>query len=235
MTDRTLKSAGDLDALTYNDQGLLPVVAQDATDGRVLMVAWANREALERTLDSGRATFWSRSRGEIWEKGATSGNSLELVSLHADCDGDTVLARVNPAGPACHTGEATCFGVGADPALAWSPGDEGVVQRADAAIPSPATESTLPATESTLPAVWATLLSRAAERPEGSYTVKLLDDENLRIKKLGEETAELIHALLKKDGRAAEETADLLYHALVALLASGQSLDDLLAELERRR
>jgi len=228
MTDRTLRSAGELDDLTFNDQGLLPVVAQDATDGRVLMVAWANREALERTLASGKATFWSRSRSEIWEKGATSGNVLELVSLHADCDGDTVLARVKPTGPACHTGESTCFGAGADPAMA-SP------EASDDSRPGPPGPGVGAGTESTLPAVWATLLSRAAERPEGSYTVKLLDDENLRIKKLGEETAELIHALLKKDGRAAEETADLLYHALVALLASGQSLDDLLSELERRR
>ena len=128
------------------------------------------------------------------------------MSLHADCDGDTLLARVRPAGPACHTGEETCFGAGARPEA-----------------------------EATLPAVWATLRSRFEERPEGSYTVRLIEDENLRIKKLGEENAELIQALLRDDGRAPEEAADLLYHALVALLANGHSLDDLLAELESRR
>ncbi|MEJ2540029.1 MAG: bifunctional phosphoribosyl-AMP cyclohydrolase/phosphoribosyl-ATP diphosphatase HisIE [Gemmatimonadota bacterium] len=206
-TDRSLQAPEDLDDLRFDDHGLLPVVAQDAADGRVLMVAWANREALERSLAGGELTFWSRSRKALWTKGETSGNVLEVVSLHADCDSDTVLARVRPTGPACHTGESTCFGAG-----------------------------TAPAAESTLPGVWATLLDRARERPEGSYTVRLLEDPNLRIKKLGEETAELIQALVQEDApRATEEAADLLYHSLAALLASGVSLDDLLAELERRR
>lgn len=206
LTDRRLASPADLDALNFDAAGLVPVVAQDARDGRVLMVAWANREALEQTLATGYATFWSRSRGELWKKGVTSGNTLELVSLHSDCDGDTLLARVSPAGPACHTGEETCFG-------------------AEAA----------PEAEATFPAVWSTLVSRAEDRPEGSYTVRLIEDENLRIKKLGEENAELIQALLRDDGRAPEEAADLIYHTLVALLANGHSLDDLLAELESRR
>jgi phosphoribosyl-ATP pyrophosphohydrolase/phosphoribosyl-AMP cyclohydrolase len=206
LTDRRLRASADLDGLSFDGDGLVPVVAQDASDGRVLMVAWANREALEETLATGYATFWSRSRRELWKKGVTSGNTLELVSLHADCDGDTLLARVRPAGPACHTGEETCFGAG-----------------------------TGPEAEATLPAVWATLRSRFEERPEESYTVRLIEDENLRIKKLGEENAELIQALLRDDGRAPEEAADLLYHALVALLANGHSLDELLAELESRR
>ncbi|HKK52050.1 MAG TPA: bifunctional phosphoribosyl-AMP cyclohydrolase/phosphoribosyl-ATP diphosphatase HisIE [Myxococcota bacterium] len=205
-TDRRLRHAEDLDGLTLDEAGFVPVVAQDASDGRVLMVAWANREALEQTLETGFVHFWSRSRDELWKKGVTSGNTLELVSLHADCDGDTVLACVHPAGPACHTGDDTCFGAG-----------------------------TRPDAEATLPAVWRTLASRAEERPEGSYTVRLLEDENLRIKKLGEETAELIQALLRDDGRAPEEAADVLYHALVALLSNGHTLDDLLRELESRR
>ena len=125
------------------------------------------------------------------------------MSLHADCDGDTVLARVRPAGPACHTGERTCFGDGADPTLA---------------------------------ALAETLRRRAAERPEGSYTVRLLDDPNLRIKKLGEETAELIQALVQGDGpRATEEAADLVYHVLTALLAAGVPVEKVLEELEGRR
>jgi phosphoribosyl-AMP cyclohydrolase / phosphoribosyl-ATP pyrophosphohydrolase len=102
----------DLGALRFDDAGLITCVCQDATTGAVLMVAWANREALERTLGSGRATFWSRARGELWEKGATSGNTLDVVELVADCDGDTVLVLCDPRGPACHTGAESCFGPG---------------------------------------------------------------------------------------------------------------------------
>ena len=204
MTDRTLSAAADLDGLDFAKlTGLVPVVAQDAGDGRVLMVAFATREALERSLATGEMHFWSRSRGALWRKGETSGNTLRLVSLHADCDGDTVLALVRPAGPACHTGEATCFGDGAAPALA---------------------------------ALDATLASRQAERPAGSYTVRLLDDENLRLKKLGEETAELISALAKGDpARAREEAADLVFHTLVALRAAGVAWSDIAAALQARR
>ncbi|MDT8341072.1 MAG: bifunctional phosphoribosyl-AMP cyclohydrolase/phosphoribosyl-ATP diphosphatase HisIE [Longimicrobiales bacterium] len=202
-TDRTLRGPSDLDALSFDDRGLVPVVAQHAGTGAVLMVAWADREALVRTLESGEVWFWSRSRGQLWRKGETSGNTLQVVSVHADCDGDTVLARVRPAGPACHTGERTCFGEGADPTLA---------------------------------ALAETLRRRAVERPEGSYTVRLLDDPNLRTKKLGEETAELIRALVQGDAdRAAEEAADLFYHVLVALLAEGGSPDAVLEALEGRR
>jgi phosphoribosyl-ATP pyrophosphohydrolase/phosphoribosyl-AMP cyclohydrolase len=102
----------DLDALRFDEAGLVTCVCQDATTGAVLMVAWANREALELTIARGRATFWSRSRGELWEKGATSGNTLDVVELVADCDGDTVLVLCEPRGPACHTGTKTCFGPG---------------------------------------------------------------------------------------------------------------------------
>lgn len=215
MTDRSLRTPDDLAGLAFDDRGLVPVIAQDAADGRVLMMAWASREALERTLKAGEMTFWSRSRRALWRKGETSGNVLRLVSLHTDCDGDAVLARVAPTGPACHTGEATCFGAGSGPE---SGSDDPV------------------AGEKTLPILWATLRDRAAARPEGSYTTRLLDDPNLRIKKLGEEAAELIHALVLEDGpRADEEAADLLYHVLVALLAAGRSLEDVLAVLEARR
>jgi len=206
MTDRTLRTPADLDGLDFAKlTGLVPVVAQDAADGRVLMVAFATRQALERSLTTGEMHFWSRSRNELWRKGETSGNVLELVSLHADCDGDTVLARVRPTGPACHTGEATCFGEGADG------GDP-------------------------LSALDATLASRQRERPEGSYTVRLLDDENLRLKKLGEETAELVTALARGDGeRIPEEAADLLYHVLVALRGAGVELSAVASALEARR
>ena len=205
MTDRTLTKADDLDALKFDDAGLLPVVVQDHATGDVLMLAYANREALEITLSTGEMHFWSRRRQALWRKGETSGNTLAVVSLHADCDEDTVLARVTPAGPTCHTGERTCFGEGADVAV----GALGRLNR--------------------------TIGARAADRPQGSYTVKLLDDQNLRLKKLGEETAELVAALATSDsGRAVEEAADLLYHVLVALRAAGVDVEPLLEELDQR-
>lgn len=206
MTDRTLESIADLDKLDFEGHGgLLPVIAQDAATGQALMLAFANRLALEKTLETGDMHFWSRSRKQLWRKGETSGNTLWLVSLHSDCDGDTVLARVTPAGPTCHTLERSCFG-----------------DRTD--VPA-----------GTLARLNATLAARADERPEGSYTVKLLDDENLRFKKLGEEAAELVAALATRDGgRAVEEAADLVYHLLVALRAEGIDADALLAALEER-
>ena len=191
----------DLDALDFTKgNGLVTVVAQDARTGAVLMVAHADREALERTLATGEMHYRSRSRGP-WHKGATSGNVQRVVTLLADCDGDAVLARVEPAGPACHTGATSCFG---DDALA-----------ADA-----------------LGALAATIESRVTGSADGesrrpSYTARLLGDRNLRLKKIGEEAAELVTACADADAeRAAEEGMDLLYHALVALRAVGVTLDD---------
>ena len=197
----------DLHALDFaKGGGLVAVVAQDARTGAVLMVAHADREALERTMATGEMHYRSRTRG-LWHKGASSGNVQRVVSLAADCDGDAVLARVAPAGPACHTGDATCFGAPAGDALAAL--DATVAARA-AAPPGP-----------------------EAERP--SYTRRLLADRNLRLKKLGEETAELIAACADGDAaRAVEEGADLLYHLVVALRALGVGLDDVRAELARR-
>lgn len=171
------------------------------------MLAYANREALEASLSSGEMHFWSRSRNTLWRKGETSGNTLQVRSLHSDCDGDAVLALVNPTGPACHTGEATCFGTNAAP--------EG--------------------TALALTRLAATIEARAADRPEGSYTTRLLEDRNLRLKKLGEETAELVAALATGEvEQAVEEAADLVYHMLVALRAEGATLGDVAAELGRR-
>ena len=203
MTDRQLRSVEELDSLGFSDDGLIPVVAQDGRGGRVLMVAFANRQALERTLETGQMHFWSRSRQELWRKGETSGNTLSLRSLHADCDRDTLLALVEPVGPACHTGDATCFGAESGPVL---------------------------------PELWETLVRRGKERPEGSYTARLLEEENLRLKKLGEESAELILAITNESAlRQSEEASDLLYHLLVALLGAGNSLDSVLEELNGRR
>lgn len=194
-----------LDLATLNfkkGNGLVTVTVQDARTGAVLMVAQANREALERTIETGEMHYHSRTRG-LWHKGATSGNIQRIVSLAADCDGDAVLARVRPAGPACHTGAISCFG---DTALA-----------ADA-----------------LAVLDRTLANRASALPasanSGSYTRRLLDDRNLRLKKLGEETAELVAACADGDrARAAQEGMDVLYHVLVALRAVGVTLDDLRA------
>ena len=197
----------DLDALDFaKGQGLVTVVAQDARTGVVLMVAHADREALERTIETGEMHYRSRKRG-LWHKGATSGNTQRVVSLAPDCDGDAVLARIVPAGPACHTGATSCFG---DDAL-----------HADA-----------------LASLDATVAARQRAAPadgETSYTRRLLADRNLRLKKLGEEAAELVTACADADpSRAAEEAADLVYHAIVALRAVGASLDDVRAVLAAR-
>jgi phosphoribosyl-ATP pyrophosphohydrolase/phosphoribosyl-AMP cyclohydrolase len=197
----------DIEKLNFEKgNGVITVVAQDARTGAVLMVAQADREALRRTLDTGEMHYRSRSRG-LWHKGATSGNIQRVVSLSADCDGDAVLARVNPAGPACHTGSVSCFGA---PAIA-----------ADA-----------------LALLDAMLAARAAGSQESgrpSYTRRLLADRNLRLKKIGEEAAELVTACADGDlERAREEAADLLFHSLVALRAVGGTLNDVRMVLSRR-
>lgn len=237
-SDRRLRRAEDLDILHFGVDGLIPVVAQDRGTGAVLMLAWASRDALEHTLVTGEMHYWSRSRSELWRKGETSGNVQRLVSLHGDCDGDTVLAVVDTAGPACHTQEATCFGEGTERGLGSGPGPAG--SPAAVAPGSPASFPVDPAAPSlgtTLQALWDTLAQRNRDRPEGSYTARLLADENLRLKKLGEETAELVTALAKggPPGRIREEGSDLLYHLLVALLAAGVTPEELAAELEGRR
>ena len=209
MTDRSIHEPQDLDDVDFDKgSGLVPVVVQDAHSGEVRMLGHQSREAAEATLRTGRVHFWSRSRDALWMKGETSGHVLELASLHADCDGDTLLARVRAHGPTCHTGERSCFGAldGAGEARS------DVLGRLDE-----------------------TLAERRERRPDGSYTVRLLEDANLRLKKLGEESAELVAALARGDRDAATgEAADLVYHVLVALRAEGVGLDALLSELERR-
>ena len=196
----------DLDALDFaKGDGLVTVVTQDARSGVVLMVAHADREAVEQTIASGEMHYRSRSRG-AWHKGATSGHTQRVVSLTPDCDGDAVLARVIPNGPACHTGALSCF--------ATEGGD--VLAAVDAVI----RERSEP----------------QAPHASESYTRRLLADRNLRLKKLGEEAAELVLACADDDGdRAVEEGADLVYHVLVALRAMGRGLDDLRESLRRRR
>ncbi|MEO7112025.1 MAG: bifunctional phosphoribosyl-AMP cyclohydrolase/phosphoribosyl-ATP diphosphatase HisIE [Polyangiaceae bacterium] len=193
----------DLGALDFQkSNGLVTVVTQDARTGEVLMVAHADREALEKTSQTGEMHYRSRTRG-LWHKGATSGNTQRVVSLDRDCDGDAILARVIPAGPACHTGDPTCFH--------------------DALSPN------------ALDALDRTIAKRAASPEAASYTSKLLADRNLRLKKIGEESSELVVALADEDPeRAKEEAADLVYHALVGLRALGLGLDDVREVLAKR-
>jgi len=203
----------DLDALDFDKGGgVVAVVTQDAISGAVLMTAYADREALERTVATGEMHYRSRSRG-LWHKGATSGNTQRVLSLEPDCDGDAVLARVVPSGPACHTGAPSCF---------------------------PATSAAGDALGE-LAATIAERLGEPADTPTGpaarsSYTRRLAGDRNLRLKKLGEECAELIVACADDDrARATEEGADLLYHMLVALRSVGVTLGDVRQAIASRR
>lgn len=211
----------DLDRLDFTKgNGLVTVVAQDAVTGAVLMVAHADREALAHTLRVGEMHYTSRTRG-LWHKGATSGNVQPVVSLTADCDADAILARVRPAGPACHEGTTSCF---RDAALA-----------ADALGALDATLAERAATLAQMERERAASSDAAADPRPASWTHRLLADRNLRHKKLGEEAVELTMACL--DGhpeRIVEEGADLVYHTLVALRAMGVSVNDLRAELDRR-
>lgn len=204
MTNIVIDIVIDPGSLDFSKSGgLVTVVTQDAVTGAVLMVAHMDREALDRTLETGEMHYRSRSRG-LWHKGATSGNVQRVVSLTSDCDGDAILARVHPAGPACHNGTVSCFD-----------------------------ESHTGGALSVLAAVIETRVGAAGQ--ESSYTARLLGDRNLRLKKLGEETAELLVALADDDrDRASEEGADLIYHLLVALRAQGVTLDDVRRVLAAR-
>lgn len=210
----------DLDALDFSrGGGLVTVATQDAHTGQLLMVAHADREALEHTLATGEMHYHSRRRG-LWHKGATSGNRQRVVSLTADCDGDAVLAIVAPMGPACHNGTRSCFVV-SDGESAWT----------SASSPRDGGDDAL----SELDATIAARAEAGSSAPGSSYTARLLADRNLRLKKLGEEAAELVTACADDDReRAVEEAADLLYHALVALRAVGGTLGDVERVLARR-
>ncbi len=189
----------------FDEAGLVPVVAQDAATGDVLTLAYANREAVEKTLATGEAHFYSRSRGELWRKGATSGNTQRVVEVRLDCDGDALLYRVEPSGPACHTGETTCFfttlageGVGVA-----TEGPDGV------------------ALGTMVERLAGTIAQRHREMPQESYTAGLIRRGPERLaQKVGEEAVEVVIAALRED-RLAEETADLVYHLLVLLEERG--------------
>ena len=205
-----------LDELQYGPDGLVPVIAQDARTGDVLMLAWANRDALEHTLASGEGHYWSRSRPLLWRKGETSGHTQQVLEVRLDCDRDAVLYRVRQTGPACHTGARTCF-------VSRVEKDGGVRAGPDAG-------------GHLLERLRHTIAARAAERPEGSYTVALLDKGPAKAsQKVGEEAVEVVVAAnAETPARLASESADLLYHLLVLLESKGVALDDVWSELERR-
>jgi phosphoribosyl-ATP pyrophosphohydrolase/phosphoribosyl-AMP cyclohydrolase len=195
------------DDVRFDAAGLVPVVVQDRASGDVLMVAWANREALERTASTGLAHFWSRQREALWQKGETSGHVLRVREVRRDCDGDTLLAVVDPEGPACHTNARTCFGED-------TPTAAGIVEELARVI-----------------------ASRRHDPPDGSYTARLLAKGlDHTLKKVGEEATEVVLAAKgESDPRLAEECADLLYHVLVVLEQRGLRPHEVLDVLRARR
>jgi phosphoribosyl-AMP cyclohydrolase / phosphoribosyl-ATP pyrophosphohydrolase len=195
--------------LRYDERGLVPCVVQDWNTGEVLTLAYMNEEALQSTRATGELHLWSRSREEPWHKGASSGNVQAVRALRVDCDGDTLLALVEPVGPACHTGERTCFHRGElEPAAPYE----------------------------ALPTLERTLSRRARERPDGSYTVELLGEPERIGKKVMEEAEEVGRAAREESQeRVDEEAADLIYHLLVLLHSRGRALADAERVLDARR
>lgn len=285
----TLRHPADLDALSWGDSGLLPVVVQEVASGAVLMLAWADREAVARTIERGEGWFWSRSRRSLWRKGETSGNTLAVAEVALDCDGDALLYRVDAAGPACHTGARSCFeeasagehvapavtqpaerldegsgggrgGGGADGATSAGDSLSGAARGGD----SSGVAASLAGPRLELGWLWDVLVERAAADPAQSYTARLLAAGVDRIaRKVGEEATEVVIAALRAAPSAptvgafaqpplagavaaatpsdtasasplAAESADLLYHLLVLLLAAGVPPEEVAGELRRR-
>jgi phosphoribosyl-AMP cyclohydrolase / phosphoribosyl-ATP pyrophosphohydrolase len=203
--------------IRFDENGLVPVIAQDAGTGQVLTLAYANREALQRTLSGGEAVYYSRSRKELWRKGETSGNTQSVVEVRVDCDGDALLYRVEPSGPACHTGERSCF---------FTPlAGEGVAAGESGASGSFGAMVEMLA---------GTIAQRHREMPEGSYTAKLLAGGTPRVaQKVGEEAVEVVVAALRGE-ELAQEAADLVYHLLVLLEERGVGTEEVARVLRDR-
>jgi len=192
--------------MSEQKEGLVPVVVQDVKNNNVLMVAYADTEALELTKKTGYMHYWSRSRERIWKKGETSGNVQKVRTIMTDCDGDALLARVEQTGPACHTGKYSCF--------------------ADAPMPP----------EDIVSGLWRVFEERRSADCDSSYTCKLLRNRNLLLKKIGEESSEVLIAAKDKDrGQIVYESADLMYHLMVLLYDEGIRMEEVYSELERRR
>ncbi|MDA1279949.1 MAG: bifunctional phosphoribosyl-AMP cyclohydrolase/phosphoribosyl-ATP diphosphatase HisIE [Chloroflexi bacterium] len=220
-TDSRNHTAGEeIRMIQFNDRGLIPAIVQDAETGRVLMHAYMNSEALQRTIAGPDVWFYSRSRRELWHKGETSGNFLKVVEVQRDCDSDAVLVKASPMGPACHTGLGSCF---------------------DSGSLTPDTVQTEGNNENFGPGVLADILDvirqRADDRPAGSYTVELLESGIQRVaQKVGEEATEVVIASLSQTpDDLANEMADMLYHSMVLLIAAGVSPDSVWKVLAERR
>jgi phosphoribosyl-ATP pyrophosphohydrolase/phosphoribosyl-AMP cyclohydrolase len=207
-----ISSAIPVDRIRYNEQGLVPAIVQDYLDGTVLMLAWMNAESLQKTLETGETWFWSRSRSELWHKGATSGHLQQIKSMRYDCDSDALLIGVEQMGDiACHTGERSCF------------------HQVDGTVTAPPAD--------TLSQVFEVICDRRDNPNPDSYTCKLLaGGDNKILKKIGEEAAEVVMACKDDDAEAiAGEAADLFYHTLVALAHHKVDLRSVYRKLQERR
>ncbi|XKE55694.1 bifunctional phosphoribosyl-AMP cyclohydrolase/phosphoribosyl-ATP diphosphatase HisIE [Sutcliffiella horikoshii] len=206
----------NLEAVKFDEKGLVPAIVQDASTKEVLTLAYMNGESLVKTVETRETWFWSRSRGELWHKGATSGNTQRVVEMRYDCDQDAVLVLVEPNGPACHTGEETCFH---EVVLGTESGEQDTFS-----------------SSSILSRLESVIASRAVDKPAGSYTTYLFEEGVDKIlKKVGEEAAEVIIAAKNRDrGELTWEVADLFFHVMVLLREQDVSLDEVLAVLEER-
>lgn len=211
-----------VDDIAFDANGLVPAVVQDESSREVLTVAYMNRESLAQTLETGQTWFWSRSRSQLWHKGETSGNTQSVVDVRVDCDFDSIVVRVKPSGPACHTGARSCFH-----------------NEIDSAVDKLAQKGTAEEENigDALTGLFEVIESRKASRPEGSYTTYLFDQGLDKIlKKVGEEASETIIAAKNDEpGSLTSEMADLIYHLLVLMVERGVSLQDIGNELSRRR
>lgn len=230
MTDVSTDQLKSLERLKFDAQGLIPAVVQDRVTREVLMMAWMNAASLEQTLRTGETWFWSRSRQELWHKGATSGHTQRVTGIRFDCDGDTLLVEVEPAGPACHTGAVSCF-------YRRLPGEAGDGEPGEG---ESIVASRGPALGELLESLLATIAERERTRPEKSYTTYLFNQGIDKIlKKVGEEAAETIIAAKNAAdpagrGLLAAEISDLLYHLLVLMVERKVGLDDIADELAVR-
>jgi phosphoribosyl-AMP cyclohydrolase / phosphoribosyl-ATP pyrophosphohydrolase len=219
-----VQAARHVAKVRFDERGLVPCVMQDARTGEVLTLAYMNKEALELTLETREMYLYSRSRREIWHKGASSGNIQRLRQIRYDCDADALVALVDPAGPACHTGERSCFYRDL----------EGDADSGEDAPPTPGEPAPTP--YEALAQLERTLLARRKERPAGSHTVELLDDPSLAGSKVKEEAGEVVKAVnSESEERVAEEGADVIYHLAVLLLSRGVSMAEVLQILNGRR
>ena len=202
----------DWEKVKFDERGLVPAIVQDAQSKEVLMMAYMNRESLQKTIETGETWFWSRSREELWHKGATSGNTQKVISISLDCDGDTLLMKVNPAGPACHENTYTCF------------------------QPIQGEDTSVEDRFGILASLEALIAKRDAERPEGAYTTYLFEKGVDKIlKKVGEEASEVIIAAKNRShDELRYEASDLIYHLLVLLREQQLPLDEVMKELASR-